>query len=131
LGHLDGDISVTEFDKKEDEWRADDYAITTMLAGVNNDIEKSNYGVGMLIGFSSLLLLRSQLHSRTHPDTHERIEALVRRLELEERHNLWGIACLTFMLWDKYYKKNLAWSKEAAHYKEWYGKLISTLKSSS
>jgi len=131
LGHLEStDTYVSTADRKLEEMQADHDAFFTMIKGATDEVGKINYGVGMLIGFCSLLLLQSKLQSRTHPDSDDRVEAVLRQLELDDVSPLWGIASLSFKLWDDCYEKKLVWPKEVEHVKALFYSIHEQLKAS-
>jgi hypothetical protein len=80
-----------------DELQADCQATYTMLQCAQDGRLKLNYGMGMLLAFCSLLHLQKSVQSPRHPDTDDRIETLLRRLDLDDLSPLWGIAFVS--LW--------------------------------
>ena len=57
-----------------------------------------------------------------------RLEALLRGLNLDEISPLWGIASLSFKLWDDFYDRKLLWPKEAEHFNELFYSICEQLK---
>ena len=128
-GHLDDiDNCVPKADPVMEEIQADHDAFFTMIRGATDEKWKINYGAGMLIGFCSILLLNSKLQSQRHPDSDDRIETVLRQLELDDVSPLWGIASLAFKLWDDHYEKKLVWPKEAEHFKAIFYQIHEQLK---
>lgn len=107
------------------EIEADYDATMTMLRGVGD--ERIN-GVGMLLGFSAMLLLKAAVQNKKHPDSDDRIETVLRRLNLDEISPLWGIASLSFKLWDDYYGKSFTWPDEVEHFKELFYDMFEQLR---
>ena len=103
LGHLD--TYIPQADRLLAECEADQLAVRTMLRGATDATKKLNYGVGMLLGFCSLLSLQRELASDTHPHLAERIEGVLRAQNLDESSQLWGIATMSFQLWDDLYNR--------------------------
>ena len=54
--------------------------------------------------------------------------AILRQLELDDLSPLWGIASLSFKLWDDYYEKKLVWPKEVEHVKALFYSIHDQLK---
>ena len=128
-GHLDNPGNyVADADSKLDEMQADSDAFFTMIKGASDHVGKINYGIGMVIGFCSLLLLQAGLQSKTHPDIDDRVETILRLLELDDISPLWGFAALSFKLWDEHYDKKLVWPKEVVHVKHLFYTIHSQLK---
>lgn len=119
LGHCDSSGRyVSTFDSILDEIAADSDAVRRMLRGASDEKKKFNYGAGMLLAFTSLLLLKNTSQNRRHPDSDDRIERVLRGLDLDDISPLWGIASLSFRLWDNFYGVRLKWPTEIKTFKD-------------
>ena len=68
--------------------------------------------LGIITGLASLILLDSSLKGGSvHPDPDIRLRRIIEKMELTETDNFWGIASLTFILWGKYYSKEIELAK--------------------
>jgi hypothetical protein len=118
-GHLDNYISKADMSLIEAE--ADRRAIDLMLGGADDDHATVNYGAGMLLGFCSLLTLKRELTSVTHPHLAHRIECVLKSQTLDDTSNLWGIATMSLKLWDDLYNPKtprISWPQNADTFKE-------------
>jgi hypothetical protein len=93
------------------EKEADERAIELVLNGIDNK-NKTTREMGLLIGLCSLLFFDAVTKKRDYPDTDERIDALIRKLDPKDpKDALWGISTLAYKLWDKQYNKGLTWKE--------------------
>ncbi|MCC5941011.1 MAG: hypothetical protein JJU37_05665 [Balneolaceae bacterium] len=104
---------------KDYEKEADDRAIDLMLLGVN-DHTRSSVQVGILAGLCSMLFFKKETTNSTHPDTDDRIHSFLVKINPPPEDALWGIAGLSFKLWDNQFSKNFNWPKEIDDLKELY-----------
>lgn len=120
-----GDVSPDL--EKIHEYRADELATTIVLAGAEDESRRSTAGFGLIAGLSADLFLGSVVKSETHPDKDDRIRNALEKLNLGEKDNLWGIACLAFKLWDESYRTRLKWPTEVETYKDLFYCVVSQL----
>jgi len=128
-GHLDN--YIPEADRPLAEAEADDHAVQTMLRGATDTSKQVNYAAGMLLGFCSLLTLRSQLASKTHPHLANRIEGVLQAQKLDDISPLWGIATMSFKLWDDLHnrtKPRIQWPQGAETFKELFCQVVKQLQ---
>jgi hypothetical protein len=110
----------------KEEIDADNYAIDTMLDCNNQCV--SNSKIGIIAGLSALILLYKNLKSNTHPDTDDRINNAIQRMNLQDTDTLWDVTNLTFILWAKNYDVNLPLNTEYDSGKELYNDILFKLK---
>jgi hypothetical protein len=125
LGHIDflsekqnRKEKVEPSEIKEHEYQADQYALNVLMKGSDFLTNKETVGTGIIIGLTSLIFFGKNLDQIYHPDTDERLKTALEELHLDDRDNLWGIACLAFKLWANHYSVDLAWPAEVDTYKE-------------
>jgi hypothetical protein len=135
LAHIDldhiRDIYVGKFDQVLDETAADRQAVLTMLRGAIDSKMKFNYGAGMLLGFCSLLILKRELTDPTHPDIDERIERMLREQNLDDLSPLWGLATMSFRLWDDLHNAptpRIRWPESGDTFKELFYMVLGQFK---
>jgi hypothetical protein len=119
LGHMDNYMPEADWPLAESE--ADDRAVQTMLRGATDASRKVNYGVGMLLGFCSLLTPQRELETKHHPHLARRIERVLRAQRLDDISPLWGIATMSFKLWNERHNKanpRIQWPQGAENFKE-------------
>lgn len=129
LGHLD--TYIPRADSLLAESEADQRAVHTMLRGATDATTKVSYGVGMLLGFCSLLTLQRELETNTHPHLAERIEKVLRAQDLDDPSQLWGIATMSFRLWDDLYNRpnpRIQWPQGAETFKELFYHVLNQLR---
>ena len=113
---------IMDFEKE-----ADDRAIELMLLGVNDETKKSIH-VGILVGLCSMLFFRKETNSDSHPDTDDRIHTFLMKVNPPPEDALWGIATLSFKLWDNQFSKNFNWPKKVHDMKELYEHIREEIK---
>jgi len=86
---------------------ADERSIRMILQGVTPETELTVHA-GLLTGICSLLFFRSKTKGTTHPNTDDRIDQLLRIIDAKATSPLWGMAALSFKLWDDQFQKFLA-----------------------
>jgi hypothetical protein len=129
LGHQDEkDRYVPQYERIDWEWDADNYAVSAMSKGMSDENVKINYGMGMVLGFSAVLLLQANLQNKDHPDSHHRLESILKSLNADSRSSFWGVAIVTLILWAKKYKKQLNQPKTVEDFKEWFYYLFNQLR---
>ena len=129
LGHQDG--YMPRADRILAESDADQRATQILLSGPTDDSTKLNNGVGMLLGFCSLLTLQRELPSNTHPHLAERIERVLRTQKLDDASQLWGIATMSFQLWDDLHNKanpRIQWPQGARTFKDVFYHILAQLR---
>ena len=129
LGHMDDYIPTADMPLSEAQ--ADERAVELMLGGATNSATRVNYGAGMLLGFCSLLTLRRELASDTHPHLANRIESVLKAQLLEDTSNLWGIATMSFKLWDDLHNPKsprISWPQCADTFKELFYKVFDQIR---
>jgi hypothetical protein len=129
LGHQDD--YIPEADRLLAECDADHRAVQIMLRGATDAMTKLNHGIGMLIGFCSLLTLQRELASATYPHLADRIERVLRAQNLDDDSQLWGIAVMSFQLWDDLYNKpnpRIQWPQASAHFKNLFYHVLHQLR---
>ena len=69
----------------------------------------------------SLIFFRSSTKGKTHPNTDESIDRLLRTIDAKATSPPWGMAALAFKLWDDQFQKFFSWSTHSSgSYKELY-----------
>jgi hypothetical protein len=128
-GHLDGYIA--EADRLLAEQEADRRAVETMLRGATDSGTKLNYGMGMLLGFCSLLTLKGELTSDTHPNLAGRIQRVLSEQNFDELSPLWGVATMSFRLWDDLHNKpnhRIQWPQNCDSYKDLFYAVVNQIR---
>jgi hypothetical protein len=128
-GHLDNYIPKADRPLAESE--ADERAVQIMLRGATDLSKKVNFAAGMVLGFCSLLTLQSELASNTHPHLAQRIEGVLRAQKLDDISPLWGIATMSFKLWDELHNKTnprIQWPQGAETFKELFYHIVNQLR---
>jgi hypothetical protein len=93
--------------EKKFELDADDYAFDYLSKHFEGEKGKTMQ-LGIVIGLSSLILLDNSMSGgEEHPDPDSRLRRLLERMELDPTSNLWWIASLAFIMWGKYYKREI------------------------
>jgi hypothetical protein len=129
LGHQDDYIPKADLLLAESD--ADRHAIDAMRRGALNPELKINCGIGMLMGFCSLLILKRELSSPNHPDIDERIEKVLRQQNPDDSSSLWGYASMSFRLWDDLYnaaKPRIHWPERSDTFKEVFYLILKQLR---
>jgi hypothetical protein len=90
-----------------------------VLDGVNpsNIVTKR---MGILMGLCSLLFFKSTTTSAGYPDMDDRIDAILEKINPDPQDGMWGIATLTYKLWDRLHNIGLEWKEGLASPKELY-----------
>jgi hypothetical protein len=101
------------------EKEADGRAIELVLAG-NDDINRVTTNIGTLIGLCSLLFFKSTTMGEEHPDTDERIDAIINIINPDMQDAMWGLATLAYRLWANQYLVTLDWKEGLESPKELY-----------
>ncbi len=109
----------TDSHRLDFEKEADERAIELMLLGVTPENERT-IQVGILVGLCSLLFFSATAKRRTHPDSDDRIHTLLERINPEPSDSMWGIAALSYKLWDNQFSKNYNWPNSVLTMKELY-----------
>ena len=100
---------------KAGEIEADAWALERVIRGIRGPARtRTTVGFGAVAGLASVLFLRTELTSSTstHPDTDNRIRAVLEGLGGEKIGNLWGIAAAYYVAWSTHYKIGLDWKDE-------------------
>lgn len=109
---------------KNNEYEADNKAFDTIIIGMDNDIKKLNYSLGVISGLIALLFLSKNAFSLTHPASDERIKIFIEKLKLNDDHNeIWALPCIAYKLWDIYYNIGFEWGDNSGTYKELFLKI--------
>jgi hypothetical protein len=90
------------------EKEADERAMNLVLAG-SNDESRTSIKMGILLGLCSLVFTNMSIKGISHPDTDDRIAAIIDVFNPGDTDPMWGVATLTYKLWDKQYNKGLVW----------------------
>lgn len=100
--HLDYIPENSEIAKK-DEWEADNTAIDWLLKSEGNYTNTLEEKTGAVLGFIAILFCMDTFEGgSTHPNTDERIENLLTKLDADDR--TWGVANMGILLWAKFVK---------------------------
>lgn len=122
-GHLDYCPKLDDEAKKL-ELDADDFAFDCMSKQFEGPKGRT-MKLGIITGLASLILLDSSLKGGSvHPDPDIRLRRIIEKMELTETDNFWGIASLTFILWGKYYSKEIELPKTLDDSKTLFYKII-------
>jgi hypothetical protein len=127
-GHLDD--YIPEVDRPLPEAEADARAVEIMLRGATDPSKRVNYAGGMLLGLCSLLTLRRELASNTHPHLAKRIERALRAQQLDDISPLWGVATMSFKLWDELHNQDhprIHWPQSAETFKHLFYDVVNQL----
>jgi hypothetical protein len=117
-GHL-GRASSDPVEIKEFEQEADQWALARVRKGIRPpERTYTMVGFGAIAGLGSLLFLKRELTSDTHPDKDERIINVLTSLSIDDEDNLWGIAAAFFIVWNEYFKGDMDVSGEYNTYKD-------------
>jgi hypothetical protein len=94
--------------EKKFELDADDYAFDYLSKHFDGDKGKTMQ-LGIVAGLSSLILLDNSMSGgKEHPDPDYRLRRLLERMALDPTSNLWWIASLSFIMWGKYYDREIS-----------------------
>jgi hypothetical protein len=109
---------VDDTERKLFEKEADDRAIELMLSGKDGENDKS-LEFGVLIGLASMLFFRKTTYGGDHhPDTDNRIQNYLEKLNAPYDHPIWGGAALALKLWDNQFNLSFNWPSHANDFKE-------------
>lgn len=90
------------------ESEADAWAMGRVTRGIRNpDRPATTVGFGAIAGLASVLLLGAEITSITHPDTDERIRAVMQGLGPDRMDNLWGVVAAYYIAWSVHYGVDL------------------------
>jgi Peptidase U49 len=105
---------------KLEEYVADNYAIEKISSNFSTNM-KDTYKYGVVFGLCSLIILDNSLDGGdTHPDLDERLTSALNKLNLEDTHELWGMASFVIRLWFMKYNKEINIPNISKNYKELY-----------
>ena len=68
----------------------------------------------------SLLFLNSRTIGIEHPDTDDRIDSIIKKLNPEPQNGMWGMDALAYKLLDGLYGKSLVWEEGLKSQKDIY-----------
>lgn len=107
--HIDYSLNhhMTKEDMKIMEYEADKIASNILIEAMKDKGNALTISMGFISSICSLLLLRKEYTSCTHPDGNERIKIALYSLNIEETHLLWNIASVAILLWNEIYKIGL------------------------
>jgi len=134
LGHIDkliqaraGTYTITNDERKQFEYEADDFAIQRLGKGFTNPQYKRTIEYGLISGFSAIIIIQNKLRAGVYPDADERLKIGIESLNLHEEDNYWGIACLAMKLWSNRNTVDLNWALEYETYKELFYETLKTI----
>jgi len=117
--HNDYEPSSTEESLKE-EIMADDYAFDTLSKHFNSEVGMT-LKIGIVISLLSIMYLDNTMSGGIqHPDPDDRLKRILKKMNLEDENNLWGVAAVAINLWAIYYKIPFEIPKQIENFKEWY-----------
>lgn len=119
---------LPKYEIKEGEIEADAWALERVIRGIDPERTKTTVGFGAVAGLASILFLGTDLTSSDHPDTDNRIRAVLEGLGGEKIDNLWGIAAAYYVAWSTYYKIDLDLEGEFDTYGEFVDEIESQLR---
>ena len=132
--HIDKiDGNTTDSCYLEYEIEADNNAIEKIKSGLSDKTTLSQshklaVEIGVVIGLLSMFYFKASTEAVKHPNTEDRLTNILEKLELEELHPAWGIACVGLQKWDLQFGINLIWDIKLGTYKEQYYEIISQIK---
>ena len=103
---------LTKQEIKAGEIEADAWALERVIRGVRDPTLRTSVGFGTVAGLASILFLGTELTSSDHPDTDNRIRAVLEGLGEKKIGSLWGIAAAYYMAWSIHYKIGLYFKGE-------------------
>jgi hypothetical protein len=121
LGHIDLDnldISQSVEEKKIHELDSDKFAIESLLMSTFNKSNIHIHRAGIISALLSIVMLDNTMKGDTHPDPDKRIEQALKIINVHENDPLWGVACMGFKQWSRYYNLPLEWPESTCSYKE-------------
>jgi hypothetical protein len=135
LGHIDkvidqiaGKYVITATERKQFEYDADSFAIKNLVIGNNNPQFKRTIEYGLIAGFSAIIIIQNKLRAGQYPDADERLKIGIESLNLDEKDNYWGVACLAIKLWSAKNLKDLNWPDQCETYKELFYETLKTIE---
>lgn len=114
----EADNDAIELLKKGISYLDDDISIARRLAVEN----------GAICAVLSTFFLSPITVATKHPNAEDRLSNVLEKLELEEDHNGWGLACIGLQLWDEQFGISLKWDDDFQTFKQLYYDLIRQIK---
>jgi len=120
IAHIARQYVITLDERRSFEYKADEFAYSKLVDGINNPVFKSTIRLGLIAGFSALIIIQKSLrdYSGQYPDADERFKIAMQELSIDEEDNMWGVACLAWKLWSDKNSKDLGWALSYDTYKE-------------
>jgi hypothetical protein len=118
----------------EFEFEADNYAIDSIKKGY---FEPSHFAaegqilaneIGIILGILAMFYFQATTEGKKHPNSEDRLTNALERLELEEDHPAWGIACIGLKFWDAQFGKKIVWEIGKKSYLEIYLEVVKQIK---
>lgn len=117
------------------EEEADNNAIDTlrkgigMFKGIFAEGHKLAVEIGIVFGILSMFFFSATTTGKRHPNTEDRLINALERLEIEDDHVAWGIACIGLQFWDEQFGLSLKWSSQIISFKQQYYEIVAQIKS--
>ena len=121
--------TLPSHDVRQMEIEADAWALYRVMKGVTQTRTAMTVKMGAISGLGSLLFLSSRISSHDHPDTDDRLTAVLSAMSADATDNAWGVASAYLMAWNQAFKKQLEIPVEVGTYKELYESIRLALES--
>jgi hypothetical protein len=123
------DDEILSFEKE-----ADDDAIDLLKKGIPYDGSDVSIGHrlaienGAVCGVIANFFLSPITAGKKHPNAEDRLSNVLEKLELDDEHNGWGLACIGLQLWDEQFGISLKWEDDFPTFKHLYYDLVKQIK---
>jgi hypothetical protein len=91
-----------------------------MFGGIFNDGHRLGIECGIILGILSMFFFSAKTEGTRHPSSEDRLTNALEKLNLEEEHPAWGIACVGLQMWDEQFGLNLTWNNSLSYKKEYF-----------
>ena len=112
----DSKLSILEM-----EIEADYEAIELLKKGISQNGQNAFLiQGGIILGVISLLFLKQNTDSETHPNTEDRLVSAIEQLKIGDDSEIWDFTLIALKLWDEQFQHNLNWHYGVSSKKEFY-----------
>lgn len=112
----------------EKEQEADGVAFDWLLKGRDGKNDFTIY-LGIIMGLASLVVLNPDIKdSPSHPNSISRLDAFMKRINLEETHTLWCITTIVLHDWNMRNDYEFVFPKESDTFKSRYEEMMGIIK---
>lgn len=118
----------------EFEYEADNYAIDSIKKGYfpsehfAAEAQKLANEIGVVFGILVMFYFKATTEGVKHPNTEDRLTNAIERLNIDNNHPAWGIACVGLKFWDSQFGKNLTWEIGEKSFRDVYYEIIDQIK---